>query len=304
MRFRSSAWSIRLGARVFWTLLFGAALTACGGHEEPAEDGEHSQIHTQPQGPKPQLGLMTSLPLYWPIDADFGDLASGSVPIPSQRAAFEKAYELVPLDTLSPIAPMTQGEPDKDPLGELTRLAVIQPRVLTPSDNVALDDWVHGGGRLLLVLDPALAGHYPLPLGDPRRPVEAALIPPVLARWGLAIQFDEAQETVRKVDIEGTTFPTMLSGEIGEIGETGGSVSDCRIMGEGLIAQCSLGKGTVTLVADAQVFKGDQSPHQSPKGLGSPTTSDNHDHQHSDGHGDEVRSKAIQMLIRLAFETE
>ncbi|MEP6201398.1 MAG: hypothetical protein ABJ135_07930, partial [Marinomonas sp.] len=141
----------------------------------------------------PTLGLMTSLPLYWSLDADFGELATGDAPVPWQRVILEKAHKLAPMDTLSPIPGLKGSDDPVDPLGGLEHLAIVQPRGLSPSDNVALDKWVRAGGRLLLVLDPALTGDYALPFGDPRRPVGAALIPPVLDRWGLKMLFDETQ---------------------------------------------------------------------------------------------------------------
>ena len=113
---------------------------------------------------------MTSLPLYWPADAALADIAAGTAPPPWQRRAIEADYRLVPLDTLSPIPALSPDAPDTDPLAGLGLLAVIQPRGLSPADNVALDDWVRRGGRLLMALDPALTGDYEAPLGDPRRP--------------------------------------------------------------------------------------------------------------------------------------
>ena len=61
----------------------------------------------------------------------------------------EARYTLQPLDTLSPVPALSPDAPDTDPLAGLERLAVIQPRGLSPADNVALDQWVRGGGRLL-----------------------------------------------------------------------------------------------------------------------------------------------------------
>lgn len=143
--------------------------------------------------PPPALGLMSSLPLTWPLDADMEAILGGADPMTWQRLAIGHCYTPVPLDTLSPADGSAPEDIAKGPLAQLDRLAIIQPRGLSPADNVALDAWVRAGGRLLLALDPALTGDYDLPLGDPRRPVDAALIPPVVARWGLAVRFDEGQ---------------------------------------------------------------------------------------------------------------
>lgn len=196
------------------------------------------------------LGLMTSLPLYWPLGAGLEDIAAGTAPAPWQRAAIEARYALVPLDTLSPIPALSPDQPDSDPLAQLDRLAVIQPRGLSPADNVALDAWVREGGRLLLALDPALTGEYDLPLGDPRRPTDSALIPPVVARWGLAVSFDEAQPVaVARQALAGAALPLALPGQITAQG------GDCTVLAQGAAARCRVGKGQVTLIADAALFE-------------------------------------------------
>ena len=203
--------------------------------------------------PLEKLGLMTSLPLYWPLGAGVEEIASGRAAPPWQRAALEQAYAIEPLDTLAPIPGLAAGAAPTDPLAGLTRLAVIQPRGLSPADNVALDQWVRAGGRLLLVLDPALTGEYDLPLGDPRRPADSALIPPVVARWGLAVQFDEAQgEGVSEQPLGEAALPLALAGEVAIVDP---SAAACTLLAENAAARCTVGKGTVTLIADAALFE-------------------------------------------------
>lgn len=219
------------------------ALTGCG--TEPAAPPEPAE--------RPMLGLMTSLPLYWAENAQIADLAAGRAAPPWQREVIEQSYTLLLLDTLSPVPALSPDVPDTDPLAGLARLAVIQPRGLSPADNVALDQWVRAGGRLLLVLDPALTGEYAAPLGDPRRPVDNAPIPPVAARWGLAIEFDETQPaaviTTRLGEAE---LPLALPGTI-TIADP--DAADCTLLGAGAAARCRVGKGQVTLIADAALFE-------------------------------------------------
>ncbi|MFN3862973.1 MAG: hypothetical protein ACK4RT_01705 [Erythrobacter sp.] len=202
---------------------------------------------------RPPLGLMTSLPLYWPENADLAAIAAGRAAPPWQRRLIETRFELVPLDTLAPVPAMGADAPDTDPLAGLARLAVIQPRGLAPADNVALDAWVQRGGRLLLVLDPMLTGEYAAPLGDPRRPVDSALIPPVVARWGMTVSFDAAQApVVKQVPLGEGTLPLALAGRIAI---TDPQAARCVVQGEGAIARCTLGRGRVTLIADAALFE-------------------------------------------------
>lgn len=202
---------------------------------------------------RPRLGLMTSLPIYWLLGAGVADIASGAAGIPWQRAALERSFVLQPLDSLSPIPGLGAADPETDPLAGLSQIAIIQPRGLSPADNVALDEWVRGGGRLLLALDPMLTGEYDLPLGDPRRPVDAAQIPPVVARWGLMVQYDEAQAgDVRTRAMGDAVLPTVLSGEIVI---TDPKAAACTLLADGAAARCTVGKGTVTLIADAAIFE-------------------------------------------------
>ena len=203
--------------------------------------------------PATRLGLMSSLPLYWPPGAGIDDIAKGTAPPPWQRTALEGAYALEPLDTLAPVPGLSPDAPATDPLAGLSRLAVIQPRGLSPADNVALDDWVRSGGHLLLVLDPALTGEYDAPLGDPRRPVDSALIPPVVARWGLAVSFDEAQAgDVTPAPFGPLSLPLALAGRITITDPAAGA---CALEAGGAAARCTVGKGQVTLIADAAIFE-------------------------------------------------
>jgi len=220
-------------------------------------DGDGQQADRTGDSARADLGLMSSLPLYWSPGADFGQLAQGTAAVPWQRVALERDYDLVLLDTISPIAALDPEAPDTDPLANLDRLAIVQPRGLSPSDNVALDRWVRDGGRLLLVLDPMLTGHYELPLGDPRRPTDTALIPPVVKRWGMKVLYDDRQEPERMARSGDITIPVSLGGEI-RIDNADAPSGDCRIGDQGVIARCDIGDGRVTLIADAFAF---EEPH-------------------------------------------
>lgn len=206
-----------------------------------------------PAAAPPALGLMSSLPLTWPIDADMQAILGGADPMTWQRLAIGTCYTPVPLDTLSPSDASAPEDIANGPLAELDRLAIIQPRGLSPADNVALDAWVRGGGRLLLALDPALTGHYDLPLGDPRRPADSALIPPVVARWGLAVRFDEDQEAaVEERALGEAALPLALAGEVTI---TDSLAAQCTPLAGGAAARCRVGAGSVTLIADAALFE-------------------------------------------------
>lgn len=235
---------VALAALMPRLFLPGDPPAASGADPAPARDGQETRR---------VLGLHTGLPLYRPLALDVAELARGEGEVPWQRRALEREHELVPLDTLSPGPGLTPGDPPVDPLAQIARLAVIQPRGLSPADNVALDSWVRAGGRLLLVLDPMLSGEYELPLGDPRRPNAIALIPPVVARWGLDVAYDSSQDPAPRFAAhpEGTLV-LVLAGEVRAARERARA---CAIAAEGALARCRVGEGSVTLLADAALFE-------------------------------------------------
>lgn len=251
---------ISLGGLLFaCALAFALALWGVRGVADPA-----------PPGPRDEVGLVTSLPLYWPDGIEFDALTQGEVELPWVRQKLEERYELLPLDTLT-----TGDEGAVSPqLAQLQYLAVIQPRGLSPADNVALDRWVSDGGHLLLALDPMLMGHYAYSVFDPRHPVSSALIPPVVTRWGLAVTFDDTQPLApRVVDIGGTEIPLVMAGELSLLDDGTG---ECELRAEAALAVCEIGKGRAVLLADATAFEA-----------------------HDDGEGS---AAALLALLGLAFE--
>ena len=236
-----------------------AALIAllAGCRAAPSETGSAAAApaETAP-ATRPRLGLLTGLPLYHPLGADVAAIAAGTAAVPWQRAGLERAFTLEPLDTLSPIPALAPGAPPTDPLAGLARLAVIQPRGLSPADNVALDDWVRGGGHLLMVLDPLLTGDYDLPIVDPRHPPGSAIIPPVVARWGMSIAapLPDTDDAATGTDTlpGGAGLPYAWPGSIALLP---GAAGKACVRHAARIAVCRVGKGQVTLIADAALFE-------------------------------------------------
>lgn len=228
-----------------------AALALLGGCGQASPTGERAKA-SSPE--KHKLGLTSSLPLYWPLGADFQELLSDESPIPWQRVVLERDYDLVLLGTLSPFEEGGTSA-EIDPLDDIERLAVIQPRGLAPADNVALDNWVRDGGKLLLVLDPMLTGEYDLPLGNPQRPVDSALIPPVVARWGLEVSvedYDVFENGFYEVPIGGSK---LVVGHPGTVTVADPDAADCTVLSRGVMARCKVGEGQVVLLADAAAFE-------------------------------------------------
>lgn len=223
-------------------LLLGAAIIVARAHF--VEGG---------QAPRERMGLMTSLPIYWDDGAGIEDILAGEAQLPWVREALETRYKIVPLDALASSERARGSASASEPLAGLHQLLIVQPRGLSPADNVALDNWVRAGGHLIYALDPMLTGSYAVPLGDPRHPTLTGLLPPVLPRWGLQMQFIERQPfELHEVATKFGPMPVMMAGQITLTDE---GKQQCQLEADGLLATCRIGKGQVTLVADAALFE-------------------------------------------------
>ena len=195
---------------------------------------------------KRPLGLFTSLPIVWNESGSIEETLDGAGEPHWVRGALEVDHRIEPLDTL-----------DGPELKQLDRLVLAQPRPLAPAENVALDDWVRGGGRLLLFADPMLTEHSRFTYGDRRRPQDVVLISPILRRWGLELSFDEEQnDAPRSAALGDASIPVRLAGELALA--TPGAPASCALMAGGLVAECVIGKGRAVILADAAVLEAER----------------------------------------------
>lgn len=209
------------------------ALSGCGGNTADVPQDRQS---------KPRLGLMSSLPILWSGNDAFSSLAGGADAADHWAVgALDKEYLVEPLDALTPAA-----------LAQVDLLLLAQPRILTPAENVALDDWVRAGGQALVLADPKLVGDYDYPLGDPRRPMDSAMLSPILARWGLELVHDPSAERVRTVPLGEAR---MVVADAGGFRLDSGEGASCKLALGDLAAQCIVGKGRVALLADATLLE-------------------------------------------------
>ena len=190
----------------------------------------------------PELGLMGTIPIYWGEAEGFGELLNGAGSGHWARARLEAGYRLRPLDALG----------DED-LAGLDFLLLAQPRALSPAENVALDKWVRGGGRLLLFADPMLTGESRFAIGDRRRPQDVILLSPILGHWGLALEFDEDQAAgYALLPAAGASIPVNLPGAFAlREGET-----ECALAAANVLADCEIGSGRARLAGRPGVRKG------------------------------------------------
>lgn len=204
---------------------------------------------------RPVLGLFTTLPIYWGEARELSDLLAKDREQHWVRRDLEEGYVLRPLDVL-------EAEKPGSGLAGLRFLLMAQPRALSPAENVSLDAWVRAGGRLLLFADPMLTEESSFAVGDKRRPHDVVLLSPILAHWGLDLQFDEQQdEGVRTAGVFGTEMPINLYGRLALLPQ-GSAGARCTITSQGLVAQCAIGQGRATIVADAALLESNSAQSQ------------------------------------------
>lgn len=198
-----------------------------------------------PADARPALAIMGTIPIYWGEAADLGELIDGAHRAHWARAALEREWRLVPLDFLSDAA-----------LAGQARLLLAQPRGLAPEENVALDKWVRAGGLLLLFADPMMTGESRFGLGDRRRPQDVALLSPILAHWGLVLEFDPEQPAGAQMrEIAGGRVPVDLAGRFARHPEAEeGGIAQCTFGGDSVLARCVLEQGRIVLLADGAML--------------------------------------------------
>ncbi len=170
----------------------------------------HEDFGPRPVAKRPTLALLTSLPLVF--GESFG-LQSGGSPALTR---LEQRYNILPI-----------GVADRASLDGQRLLLMAHPRAQPAEALVELDQWVRGGGRVLLLADPRLDWPSERPLGDKLRPPPDFADTGLLGHWGLVLSGSES-----------------TAGQL----ENRGS---CDIADDGLIARCRIGRGRATVIADA-----------------------------------------------------
>lgn len=178
-----------------------------------------------PDEAKPELFLISALPLIWSEDFSLDQPGSPAL------KALEEHYRVRPVDL-----------PSQLPAGAM--LLAAQPRALPAEELVMLDAWVRRGGRLMLLADPMLEWPSELPLGDRRRAPMAFADTGLLRHWGLRLDAPE-QRGPKQSTIDGQAVVTASPGAM--VRESG----TCALSDDGLLADCRFGQGRVIVLADA-----------------------------------------------------
>jgi len=176
---------------------------------------------------RPALAVLTSLPLLF---SERFSLDGGGSPTLTR---LETRYRIVPMAVAD--AASLKGQ---------RLLLMAHPRAQPAEVLVDLDAWVRRGGRLVLLADPKLDWHSERPLGDRLRPPPDFADTGLLAHWGLRLD-GPVVDGPRTATAGSYAVMTASPGVLTSLGPR------CTIEPGGLVARCRIGRGAVTVIADA-----------------------------------------------------
>jgi hypothetical protein len=214
----------RAGSRARAAAILGAGLIAAAALALVADRQADPPLPLPPRAAKPTLMLLTTLPLVF--GETFGLEGGGSPAL----EALETRYSVQPVSVA-----------DAPTLARGRLLLMAHPLAQPAEALVDLDAWVRGGGRLLLLADPALDWPSERPLGDPLRPPPAFADTGLLRHWGLRLDAPE-ERGPRQLELGGYVILTASPGAL---------AGACPISADRLVARCRIGQGEATIVADA-----------------------------------------------------
>jgi ABC transporter family protein len=209
----------------------GAALLLVPGALRPYEAIVLGPGERTAAGPRPRVMLMTGLPLLW---GEKGAFDPESRPAAAYRE-LQKEFSFEPVDVL-----------DRASLAHGRLLLLAQPQRLSPAELAAVDAWIRGGGRAVILADPLLAWPSELPLGDIRRPPPVSLLGPLLGHWGLTLE--PAAPGVVVDHWHGMRLRMQARGRFRD------RADDCVVHREWL-AFCQFGQGRALVIADADLMR-------------------------------------------------
>ncbi len=184
---------------------------------------------------QPRVVVVTSLPLFAASRGDLGAVLSGDIDDAEAIIALRQHFDLLPM-----------ANPDAQGLAEGSALFLAHPGPLAPEALVAIDAWVRGGGRAVVLADALLEAEPPFPLGDSRNPPVTTMLDPLLAHWGVVI--GPAREGAGIVSDANQRLIVSSAGLVST------RSSACRQVVGGVIARCRIGRGQVVIIGDADML--------------------------------------------------
>ncbi|MBB5707246.1 Gldg family protein [Sphingopyxis panaciterrulae] len=182
--------------------------------------------------------MLTSLPLRWAQGDDMAAMIAQGADEDPALLRLEAAGPVQLVDSLADHVP---------PSGAALLLA--HPPALAPRDLVAVDAFVRGGGRAVILADPLSGWPARHPLGDPRNPPVTSLLTPLLDHWGVTLGAAPLGERgARDFDVAGGRLRLFSAGRFESL------PPGCRAFAGARIAHCRIGAGEAWLVGDADLL--------------------------------------------------
>jgi hypothetical protein len=186
----------------------------------------------------PAVTMLTGLPLRWSGGDDIAAMIAEGISDDPALARLTAAGPVSLVDSLADHVPPPGGA-----------LLIAHPRALAPRELVAIDAFVRGGGRAVVLAD-ALSG-WPArhPLGDPRNPPVTSLLTPLLDHWGVTLGAAPAgADDALAVDVRGARLRLSSAGRFERVPPR------CQVFAAGRVARCLIGQGEAWLVGDADLL--------------------------------------------------
>lgn len=224
-RFKFMPWLAGLAIAVAW---FGASHAGLAILYRPAAAPANS----------PAVTMLTGLPLRWSGgDGIAAMIAEGAQDDPA-LARLTAAGPVSLVDSLVDHVPPPGGT-----------LLLAHPRALAPRELVAIDAFVRGGGRAIVLADALTGWPAPYPLGNPRNPPITSLLTPLLDHWGVTLgAAPQADSAAQPVDVDGSRLRLFSAGRFEHL------PPQCTIYAGRRVARCPIGQGEAWLVGDADLL--------------------------------------------------
>jgi hypothetical protein len=195
-------------------------------------------LYRAPPAAGAPVTMLTGLPLRWSADGDMAAMIAQGMSDDPALQRIEAAGPVRLIDSLIDHPPAPGGT-----------LFLAHPRALAPRELVAVDAFVRGGGRAVILAD-ALSG-WPArhPLGDPRNPPVTSLLTPLLDHWGVTLGAAPADEgKPLAADVGGARLRLFSAGRFERFPAT------CQAYAARRIVHCRIGHGEAWLVGDADLI--------------------------------------------------
>lgn len=186
----------------------------------------------------PAAVMLTGLPLRWSGGEGIAAMIAEGAKDDPALARLTAAGPLSLVDSLVDHVPPPGGT-----------LLLAHPRALAPRELVAIDAFVRGGGRAVILADALTGWPAPYPLGNPRNPPITSLLTPLLDHWDVTLGAAPPEDhAALPVDVDGKRLRLFSAGRFERL------PPQCTIYADRRVARCPIGNGEAWLIGDADLL--------------------------------------------------